>query len=81
MSTNSLFAKSNPVNRVHQKFDRFSNPDSVCIPDLWNELRGLADVVPLGEAAGVHRLRTSLLASVPPWQLPAFLDSLQEATA
>ena len=67
------------VNRNCKKFDRFSNPDAVCIPDLWNELRSMADVVPPGEAAGVHRLRTSLLASVPPWQLPSFLDSLQEA--
>jgi hypothetical protein len=68
--------KNHFVNRHCKKFDRFSNPDAICIPDLWNELRGLADVAPPGEAAGVHRQRTALLASVPSWQLPAVLDSL-----
>lgn len=57
-------------------FNKYLNPDPAVIPDLWSELCSLASLVPSGEAAGVHRLRTKLLDGVPSWKLPETLDAL-----
>lgn len=81
MSTINVPHRSTKVKARRKKFDRLVTPSPEEIPSLWAELSALASIVPPNEAGGVHRLRSRLLDGVPPWQLPAFLDSLQEVTA
>lgn len=67
------------MQRHHEKIK--PEPSINEIPTMWAEAVALESIAPVGLRGGLARKRTSLLASVPSWQLPAILDQLVEATA
>jgi hypothetical protein len=75
MSTASLSTKIHHVNR---KFDKFLAPSVEEIPDLWHQSLTVESLTPESLRGGIARARSRFLDAVPHWQLPAFLDSLQE---
>lgn len=66
--------------KVRQKAipDRFSNPAIEDIPSLWVELSARESIAPEGLRGGIARVRTALLTSIPSWELPSFLDRVQQ---
>lgn len=69
MSTNILPHRRNKVKPA---------PSREEIPALWWESIALESFAPSGLRGGLARMRTRLLDVIPAWQLPAFLDQLQE---
>lgn len=54
-------------------------PSQQEIPALWCQAVAMESFAPTGLRGGLARARTALLAGVPAWMVPQFLDSLQEA--
>lgn len=79
MSTVSLPHHSPKVKHHQRNLASFSAPDPAEIVDLWRESVTLESIAPAGLRGGVARRRTRLLAGVPSWRLPEFLDQLSEA--
>ena len=76
MSVTNAGKRVNPQLPQRRNFDRYANVTPEDIPGLWRELTTLASLVPSGQVAGIHRLRTRLLVLIPKWRLPDVLDAL-----
>lgn len=78
MSTISLPNNPRSVNRCRKKIDSSINPEPVEIPALWRQAITMESLAPESLRGGLARARTRLLDSIPQWDLPRFLDQLEE---
>jgi hypothetical protein len=56
-------------------------PVNIELAMTWRRLLAEERTAPPGARGGIARRRTELLADVPPWQVPALLDSLNKGDA